>query len=144
MRDVELLKPAEVAEKLKVSVDTVHEMLADRRLVGTSLGPRMSRVYAESLSDYLLAKAGARTLAGWLPHVYGLGADDSYFLDLADDLEFVLVSRYVGRPVSAAYSAEIARGLLSYPSSSRAGQVLAAVKLVLEGVGNGQSVRSSI
>lgn len=57
MKQPELLKTAEAAERLNVSRDKVLELIADGTLRALKLGPKTIRVYAESLQQ-LIEKGG--------------------------------------------------------------------------------------
>ncbi len=52
-----LLTPAEVAEKLKIDVRTVHVLLRTRVLPHLDLGYRTKRIRPEDLEAYLVERA---------------------------------------------------------------------------------------
>jgi len=54
----ELLKPAEVCERLSINNDTMHRLIESGKLRAVKLGPKSTRVYADSLQELL--KNGAQ------------------------------------------------------------------------------------
>jgi len=48
-----MLRPSEVCEQLNITNETMHTMIADGRLVATKLGPRTTRIYADSVDELI-------------------------------------------------------------------------------------------
>lgn len=45
----QLLKPSEVCERLNISPETMHRLIENGNLKAVKLGPRSTRVYADSV-----------------------------------------------------------------------------------------------
>ena len=50
---LKLLKPAEVCERLSVSPETMHRLIKRGELKAVKLGPRSTRIYADSVENLL-------------------------------------------------------------------------------------------
>jgi len=49
----QLLKPSEVCERLNISAETMHKLIESGDLKATKLGPRCTRVYADSVESLI-------------------------------------------------------------------------------------------
>ena len=56
--DRKVLKPSEVCERLRISSDKLHAMIAAGELSAIKLGPRTTRIYADSV-DALVERSAA-------------------------------------------------------------------------------------
>lgn len=53
MTTVELLKPSEVQKRLAIGSDKMHRLIAEGKLKAIKLGPKSTRVYADSVAELL-------------------------------------------------------------------------------------------
>lgn len=49
----ELLKPGEVCRRLAIGNDTLHRLIREGRLEAVQLGPKSTRVYADTVEELL-------------------------------------------------------------------------------------------
>ncbi len=55
MTTAELLKPSEVQKRLSISSEKMHSLIAEGKLKAIKLGPKSTRVYADSVAALLSA-----------------------------------------------------------------------------------------
>ena len=58
MEERKLLKPGEVCRRLSISNETMHALIAEGKLEALKLGPKSTRVYADSLEKLIENGAG--------------------------------------------------------------------------------------